>query len=418
MSDVFWLTNVKLEESYVYENEKVTGTNTGIYHVLIDNGKVAKILPESETIVSDERKVDAGKLLMLPGLRDMHIHIDKTFYGGPWRACTPFESVFKRIEEEKKLLPELLPTAEERSKKILNLLSSHGVTHLRTHCNVDRVVGLKNLETTLRALESFSDKMSGEIVAFPQHGLLRDGSVQLVREALREGAQLVGGVDPAIIDLDIEKSLQTIMDLAVEADKDIDIHLHDPGHLGLFTIQRLAEITRDAGWNGRVTVSHAFGLGEVSEQETAELAHQLEELDISITSVVSPKAGGSLIPISILRDKGVNVSLGTDTVMDHWSPFGNGDTIAKLSGAAEYFRWIDEYSLGQSLGLITGGITPINKEGKRVWPNMGESANFVFVDASSSAEVIARRLNREAVMYNGKIISGELTVKAEETTVQ
>ena len=44
---------------------------------------------------------------------------------------------------------------------------------------------------------------------------------------MRMGAHLVGGVDPATVDGNIEKSLNTIMDIAVEFDSDIDIHLHD-----------------------------------------------------------------------------------------------------------------------------------------------------------------------------------------------
>lgn len=45
------------------------------------------------------------------------------------------------------------------------------------------------------------------------------------------GAHLVGGVDPATVDGNIEKSLNTIMDIAVEFDSDIDIHLHDADQL-------------------------------------------------------------------------------------------------------------------------------------------------------------------------------------------
>ncbi|MBJ7933436.1 deaminase, partial [Bacillus cereus group sp. N31] len=88
----------------------------------------------------------------------------------------------------------------------------NGTTNIRTHCNVDPIIGLHNLEAPLAALATYKNRMSGGIVAFPQHGLLRSNSVQLVKDAMRMGANLVGGVDPATVDNDIEKSLHTIMD--------------------------------------------------------------------------------------------------------------------------------------------------------------------------------------------------------------
>ena len=55
-----------------------------------------------------------------------------------------------------------------------------------------------------------------EIVAFPQHGLLRTEAHSLMREAMKMGATLVGGVDPATVDNNIEKSLFDMMEIAVE----------------------------------------------------------------------------------------------------------------------------------------------------------------------------------------------------------
>lgn len=64
------------------------------------------------------------------------------------------------------------------------------------------------------------------------------------------------------------------------------------------------------------------------------------------------------IPITLLREKGVKVSLGDDSITDHWSPFGKGDSLEKAGTLAERFGLSDERSLGQTLGFITGGVTP------------------------------------------------------------
>lgn len=403
----YWLKNVRLETGYQFKDDIVTGTNTSIFHILIENGKFAEIVPESTFISDDVIKYDARKSLMLPTFKEMHIHIDKTYYGGPWKAVTPAKNIFDRFAEEKELLPQLLPTAKERAMKILDLLIGFGSTHVRTHVNIDPVIGLKNLEASLEALASFSGKISHEIVAFPQHGLLHSGVASLVKEALTNGATHVGGVDPHSVDGNIEKSLNTIIEMAVDTNSEVDIHIHDRDHLGLFTMNRLADLTEQAGLHNKVTVSHAFGFAGVPDIKAAELAERFAHLGIAVTTTVP--IGKLIMPIPLLTEKGVPVLLGTDSLTDHWSPFGNGDNLEKVGRLAELYGYVDEWSLSQSLRFATGGKTPLNKQGKQVWPIVGDDADMNLVKASCSAEAVARRATREAVFYKGTLLSGSLS---------
>ncbi|MGW6150287.1 amidohydrolase family protein [Bacillus mycoides] len=402
---LYWLTNVKLETGYTYEEAKISQTETEICSLLIEDGRIKRIIAG---IAQEEGTLtfDANRLLVLPAFEEMHIHIDKTYYSGPWKACMPAENIFTRFNEEKTILPKQLATAQDRAENMLELLLRNGATNIRTHCNVDPVIGLRNLEATLAALGTYKDRLSGRIVAFPQHGLLRSNSMQLVKDAMRMGAQLVGGVDPATVDNDIEKSLHTIMDIAVEFNADVDIHLHDANNLGTFTMKRLASLTEEAGWQGRVTISHALGLGGVTDKEAEEVAERLAALKIDITSTVP--IGKQVIPIPLLDKKGVKVSLGNDSITDHWSPFGTGDMLQKANRLAERFGWSDERSLGKALRFITGGKETLNNEGKRVWPNVGDEASFVLTNAACTAEAVARQTEKRVVMYKGNVVIGDL----------
>lgn len=86
--------------------------------------------------------LDANGLLILPAFEEMHIHIDKTYYSGPWGACMPAESIFTRFKEEEKILPKQLATAQDRAENMLALLLRNGATNIRTHCNVDPIIDL------------------------------------------------------------------------------------------------------------------------------------------------------------------------------------------------------------------------------------------------------------------------------------
>ncbi len=402
----YWLTNVRLETGYKYENDEVVGTNTKLFHILIENGKIAKIVSEFNYYDNKLPIFDAKSKLMLPAFKEMHIHIDKTYYGGPWKAVRPVKNIIGRFIEERDLLPKQLPFARERAEKILNLLLGNGSTHVRTHCNIDPWIGLGNLEATMQALDTYSRKITAEVVAFPQHGLLRSEMKNLVKEALKQGATLVGGVDPGTVDLNIEKSLHATMDIAVEANAGIDIHIHDRDHLGIYTMKKLADLTEEAGWQGRVTVSHAFGFAGVPEKTVNELAERFAALQMTVTSTVP--IGRMIMPLPLLHEKGVKVELGTDSLTDHWSPFGTGDQLEKASRLAEVYGFVDELSLSQSLGFITGGKTPLNKKGEKVWPVIGDELEAVFVEASCSVEAVARRAKRAAVFHRGNLVYGNL----------
>lgn len=407
MSLSYWLTNVSLEKGYRYEHGTVTGTETENCHLLVENGKITKII-SADTLLEDQLpKKDVHNLLALPSFTEKHVHLDKTLLGDKWRAVTPVSNIFERFEIEKRVLPSLTSTTSERATALIEVLLQAGSTHIRTHVDIYQEAGLKNFLEVQEALSEYEGKLSYEIVAFPQHGLLRNNCADLVRDAVRNGASLVGGVDPANVDGNMEKSLHQMMDIAVEGNVGIDLHLHDPGQLGLATIRRLAKLTEEAGWQGRVAVSHAFALGDMGTGEADEMAQMLSKLGISI--ITSVPIGRTIPPVSFLHDKGVQVAVACDNIFDSWSPFGNGDILERASRLAELSGKSTEQKLAETLGFITGGITPLDKNGQQVWPKVGDEASIVFTAASCSAEAIARRSNRPAVLYRGKLVSGGFT---------
>lgn len=403
MNKKFWLSNVLLEQGFEYENGEIVGTKTVIENLLIEDGKIIDIT--NTDIPNDELPVlDVNKLLALPPFHEKHIHLDKTYYGGPWKAVTLKSGILDRIKEEEGYLVDFLPYTTERAEKVLELITGLGTTHARVQCNVDPVIGLGNLERVMVALQNYKNKLAYELVAFPQHGLLRSNSVTLVKNAMRNGANVVGGLDPAIIDNNIEESLQKMMDIAVEFNSDVDIHLHNNGSLGMYTIKRLTQMVEDAKWQGRVNISHAYCMGDSTSEEVGQLAEVLTALDISIATAAP--INRSAPPIQLLQDKGVKVHIINDNLNDHFSPFGNGDLLEKANRAAEKFNWCDEYTLSRTFGFITNGLMPLDNKGNRQWPKIGDEANIVFIDCSCSAEAVARRSERKAVMFKGNVVSG------------
>ncbi|WP_238162576.1 amidohydrolase family protein [Cohnella sp. AR92] len=340
---------------------------------------------------------DANGLLYLSTLFDHHTHLDKHFLGEPWKPLQPFVTLPGQLAFEKKMLSELPTTAAERARRLLDLMLSQGTTRIRTHIDVDPQLGLRHLEDALRIREEYADRMEIEIVAFPQQGLLRSGSIPIMKEAMRAGADLVGGVDPAGLDRRPERVLEATFELAAEFDAGVDLHLHDPGHLGLFTISLFAEFTRQAAKQGRTAVSHAYCLGQASEGEALDTAHQLKEQGVAI--LTSVPIDRPMPRVGQLLAAGVAVGVGTDNIRDSWSPFGDGDMLARGSRLAERMGWITEEELAKTYPLIATGALE---------PSVGDPATFLLADAQNPLHALAAAAPREAVFVRGRLVGGRL----------
>ena len=398
----FLLENVLLEDEFNFENGIAVGTNTKLKDLLISDGKIEGIF-ENKSFNENIEKIDMRGMLAIPSFRDAHIHLDKGHYGGQWKACTPFTSVFDRIKEEEEFLPSFLEDTEIKAKKLLDLIIKNGVTEARVQCNVDPVIGLRNMERILKSLDDYKDKLDYELVAFPQHGLIRSNSIKYMKDAMRNGASIVGGLDPATIDDDINKSIYEMLNIATEFDADIDIHLHERGTLGSYTIKKLMREIEKANYQNRVTISHGYCLGDLDNKELNNICEEMKSLGVALSTTAPIDV--SCPPIPTIIDLGVKVNIINDNINDHWSPFGSGDLLEKLSRMCEKFGIIEEEKLNSTLKLITNGKNTLDKYGNVIWPKVGDKADIVFCDASCLAEAIARISKRKAVMKSGKFIT-------------
>ena len=405
----YYLDNVLLETGFDYENGVAVQTRTARQTVEIQNGKIVALRENKQHPDATLPHYDAGGKLMLPTTRDMHIHLDKTFYGGPWRSLNrpAGTTIQDMIKLEQKMLPELQPYTQERAEKLIDLLQSKGTTIARSHCNIEPVSGLKNLQNLQAVLARRQAGFECEIVAFPQHGLLLSKSEPLMREAMQAGAHYVGGLDPTSVDGAMEKSLDTMFQIALDYDKGVDIHLHETTPAGVAAINYMVEtVEKTPQLKGKLTISHAFALATLNEQQVDELAHRMAAQQISIASTVP--IGTLHMPLKQLHDKGVKVMTGTDSVIDHWSPYGLGDMLEKANLYAQLYIRPNEQNLSRSLFLATGDVLPLNEKGERVWPKAQDDASFVLVDASCSAEAVARISPRTATFHKGQLVWGSV----------
>jgi len=374
--------------------------------LLVAGGRIAQVgeglaAPEGAAVV------DGQGQLALPGLVDAHAHLDKTLWGLPWRPHTAGEGLAALIDNEHRGRAELRRrgvTVAQRAAGLLDTYVAAGTSHIRSHVDVDTVAGLDSLEGVMEARDAFADRVTIELVAFPQSGLLvRPGTAELLEAAVRAGADLVGGLDPAGFDHRPVEHLDTIFATAGRHGCGLDIHLHDGGELGAFTIDLILERTRALGLAGRVTISHAFALAEVPEPRRQRLVEGLADQRVSLATVAP--GNRPPLPLASLHAAGVAVGLGCDGIRDLWSPWGDGDMLGRAALLAWRAGARRDQDLAGALELATaGGARVLGLDGHGLEP--GCWADLTLVPAATVGEAVVAHPPRSLVLKRGRVVAG------------
>ncbi|MDQ8013751.1 MAG: amidohydrolase [Flavobacterium nitrogenifigens] len=399
LGKTYALKNVRLETGFEFEGDEVVATKTGLFSVEIENGKIKKISPNG----TGKEEIDAKGMLMLPSFRDMHIHLDKTLYAEKWRAVRRSGGIKGMIALEQKTMPDMLENSTYKAEKLIELLQSQGTGFARSHVNIEPTSKLDSLKNLQIALANKKNSFGAELVAFPQHGLYYTDSLPYMKEAAKMDIDFIGGLDPTNVDGSIQRTMDTTIQLALDNNKGIDIHLHESGKSGLDTIEYLIDkVNENPALKGKTFVSHAFALATLDKVKQETIAEQLAAAQVGIISTIP--FGGMIMPIPTLLKHGVNVMTGNDSIVDYWSTMGTGSVLQKANLAAQLYGQVSEFGLSRMLRLATAGPIPLDDKGVQQWPKAGDDADLVLVDASCSAEAVSRISPIKSLIYKGNIV--------------
>ena len=369
--------------------------------ILVRDGAIERIAPAIDAPGAEV--LDVASKLVLPGLVDSHTHLDKTLCGGPWVPHSARDELADRIANERRRRGELgLPNADYATA-LLERMVAAGTSYVRSHTDIDPQVGLRGVEIVREAVARLGGRVTVEQVAFPQSGLLTNpGTAELLEEALKAGVENVGGLDPAGGDNDPVGHLDVIFGLAERYGAGIDIHLHDAGSLGAWQLGLIAERTKATGLGGRVTVSHAYGFGQVSAAEQDRLIEQLAEARVTV--LTAAVYSYPLPPIKRLRAAGVNVACGHDGIRDLWGPYGTGDMLERTMHVAYRSGFRRDEDIELALEAATyGGARTLRLGAYGLEP--GAPADLVVLAARSPAEAVVARPVRELVLKGGRVVA-------------
>jgi cytosine/adenosine deaminase-related metal-dependent hydrolase len=362
-------------------------------------------------------EVDGRGRLAFPSFSDVHVHLDSSRIGLPFRPHTGRPGVWGMMMNDRENWRNTEVPHAEIVAGTLEQMIAKGTTRVRTYAQVDVDCRLEKYHSVIAAKERFARHADVQVMIFPQAGILREaGTLDVLEAALAEGADVMGGIDPCQLDRDPAKHLDIVFGLAEKYQVEIDVHLHEPGELGVFSTDLILERTRALGMQGKVTMSHAYDLGGVSEAVSRRLIDEFAELDVAMATV-APSAKAQL-PLVQLVESGVRVGLGEDGQRDYWSPYGDCDMLDRTWQLAftNGYRRDELIELALAVGTMGGAsimshdVPRVTGVGDRPGVTVGDRADLVLVDGETPTAAVMDRGTDRTVIHDGRIVADGLAV--------
>lgn len=367
------------------------------------------------------QELDLQGKLLVPGFVESHLHLDIALMNDAERPGRPrpFRSPVELNQEvELRRKSFTREEIEARAGRALEMASRHGVTAMRAQCHVDPEIGLRHVEALAAVRERYRDRVTLQIVAFPQQGLFsRPGSLDLFIRAFRVGADVMGCASNLERgpNVDFRQHIDAALDLAMEMNVDLDLHadLGIPASVDLDELEVVHAARRviERGYQGRVSAGHVCALGSATPQVAEQAIALIREAKISVISQPDMYRLGredvshvrrGLTRVKELLAAGVNVAYASNNVRDAYRPLGNFDLLEEGLVLA-YGAHMDTVSeLETLLKMSTYNAARLMRlEGYGLQP--GCAADFVILDARSPSEAIASQAEKLYVYKAGRL---------------
>jgi cytosine/creatinine deaminase len=387
--------------------------------VAIDRGVIHSIGAEAPPLTAAER-IDGNGGIIFPSFVEPHIHLDKVltrqFPGANVESWEEAEAAQSRVKRS--FTPE---DVEARASRAIELAISNGVGLMRAHVAVDTAQELVSLEGVLRARERWADAIEIEIVALLDESIVEHPELLArAREAMRRGADVIGGVPNFEQDTPSQlRHLEALFDIAEEFDTPLDAHVDFDADPSQKTLEMLAELTLQRGFEGRVLASHCCALATYPQDESERVIEKVRRARITVC--ISPLGNlqhvGSMGRLPVHRgssrtkellDAGVNVAAGTDNMNDMWFAFGRLDPLETAYVAILSAALRTEAEVAAGLEMVTDRAARALGRPARTL-EVGAPADLVILGAEDLTEVLRGLSSRRVTIKGGKLVGGMAT---------
>ena len=397
----------------------------GLWQIVIEDGKIARILPNEEQIDFSGDILDGEQGIVYPPFVEPHIHLDATQTAGQpnWnQSGTLFEGI-ERWAERKSLLSH--EDVKSRAWKTLKWQIANGVQHVRTHVDVSDPT-LTALKAMLEVKKEVAPWVDLQIVAFPQEGILSyPNGEALLDQAMAMGADVVGGIPHFEFTREYGvESMHIAFNIARKYNKQIDIHCDEIDDEQSRFVETVAALALKYEMGDKVTASHTTAMHSYNNAYASRLfrllklskihfvANPLVNIHLQGRFDTYPKRRGVTRVKEMLKNK-INVCFGHDDVFDPWYPLGTANMLQVLHMGLHVCQLMGYGQINDGLKLVTeNSAKALGLQGYGV--EEGNAANFIILPAENGFDAVRRQVPTRYSIRHGKVIA---ETKLAETTI-
>lgn len=254
----------------------------GLWTIKVRDRCIVSITPmnndagSSETVTT-AHDIDAEGGLVIPPFVEPHIHLDSTQTADDpeWnRSGTLFEGIERWAQRKATLTHD---DVKQRAWHTLKWHIANSVQFVRTHVDVSDPA-LTALKAMLEVRSEIAPWIDLQIVAFPQEGILSyENGLELLEEALRLGADVVGGIPHFEFTREYGvESLHHVFRLADKYTRAIDVHCDETDDEQSRFLETLAMLAHREGLGSAVTASHTTAMHSYNGAYTSRLMRLLK----------------------------------------------------------------------------------------------------------------------------------------------
>lgn len=382
----------------------------GVWDVALNNGRVGAIRRHDVAAPTPTRSLDGNGNLLAPGFVDAHVHLDKAFLLEPIEASAMRMSATlpSAIESVRRLGPPLATDVNKRAERALALMAAQGTVAARVHVEISESTGPDAHELHVALKERWADALELQLTAFPQLGLQSRDVRRRMREAMSNGAEVVGGCP--YIDDDPKSHLDFVFELAERTGSPVDLHLDfdDDPHRSMLDL--VVERTVAGGMQGKVLLGHVTTLAAMDRDVRRSALAKLADAGIGIVAAPATDLylGGhgapgfrSLAPLLEAHQVGVDVAIGTNNLVNPFAPFGNASLMQAGWLAGLVLRAVgpvERDTLFSALTTAPARLLGLGAHG----PEEGHRADLVLLAAPSPSEGLSLAAPTVATIVRGR----------------
>jgi len=395
-----------------------------LFTLQIQNGQWTSINPQQGYIKDDcsiplssshcrsSAILNAERRLILPGMVDGHMHLDKAFSlatvgnvsGTLGEACDNYFNNVASFTEE-----ELQHRIMRSALQSINYGTSIIRTHIDFHTSLGEEVALRGIKAALAVKQLLQRYITIETILLSP-SFLDDQAKELARKALALGADGIGGAP--YLNADPATEIKTMFDLAEQYGCILDFHSDETDELDAKTVVIVAEETIKRGLQGKVTVGHLCSLASMPKDQAMPIIELIAKAQLHAISLpganlyLQGRGDDERIRRGVTRIKdllaaGVNTSIGSDNINDPFHPFGRGDLLQIALLAAYGAHMGAPSDMRTLLRMITENPAAL-VAAKNYGISVGHEADFVVFDVTSVEQLFVMLPDRRWIYRKGQ----------------